>query len=190
MTRIWEWLGRIPLAAPFAFAAVLQVALVSLMVFDRVQILREGVEVKLQTQPVDPRDFLRGDYVRLSYVISSAPVAAFVEGHQKGKVFVKIAPKADGFYEIVSVHRSPPGVAGTEKVIQGRVPYVCVETYCRGTRITYGLERYFVPQGEGLEIERAPRGSVSIVAAVTPSGRAAIKRLLLDGKPIYEEPLF
>jgi len=28
------------------------------------------------------------------------------------------------------------------------------------------------------------------VAAVTPSGRAAIKRLLLDGKPVYDEPLF
>ena len=31
---------------------------------------------------------------------------------------------------------------------------------------------------------------LSIVAAVAPSGRAAIKRLLLDGKPVYDEPLF
>jgi hypothetical protein len=33
-------------------------------------------------------------------------------------------------------------------------------------------------------------GKISIVAAVAPNGRAAIKRLLLDGKPIYDEPLF
>jgi len=26
--------------------------------------------------------------------------------------------------------------------------------------------------------------------AVLPSGRAAIKRLLIDGKPVYEEPWF
>jgi len=29
-----------------------------------------------------------------------------------------------------------------------------------------------------------------VVAAVTRSGQAAIKRLLLDGKPVYDEPLF
>jgi hypothetical protein len=31
---------------------------------------------------------------------------------------------------------------------------------------------------------------VSVVAAVTPTGRAAIKRLLLGGKPVYDEPMF
>jgi hypothetical protein len=31
---------------------------------------------------------------------------------------------------------------------------------------------------------------VTVVAAVTPSGRAAIKRLLLDGQPVYDEPWF
>ena len=48
-----------------------------------------------------------------------------------------------------------------------------------------------MPEGEGREIESARnQGKVSIVAAVTPSGRAAIKRLLLDGKPVYDEPMF
>ena len=57
--------------------------------------------------------------------------------------------------------------------------------------MAYGLERYFVPQGEGRAIESARNeGKVSIVAAVTKQGRAAIKRLLIDGKPVYEEPLF
>jgi uncharacterized membrane-anchored protein len=57
--------------------------------------------------------------------------------------------------------------------------------------MTYGIEKYFVPQGEGLEIEHSRnQGKVAIVAAVTPAGRAAIKRLLVDGKPVYDEPLF
>jgi hypothetical protein len=29
-----------------------------------------------------------------------------------------------------------------------------------------------------------------VVAAVVPTGRAAIKRLLVDGKPVYDEPWF
>jgi len=28
------------------------------------------------------------------------------------------------------------------------------------------------------------------VAAVAPTGRAAIKRLVLDGEPVYDEPWF
>jgi len=31
---------------------------------------------------------------------------------------------------------------------------------------------------------------IVVVAAVTSSGRAAIKRLLLDGTPVYDEPMF
>ena len=63
--------------------------------------------------------------------------------------------------------------------------------FCERLQINYGIERYFVPQGEGREIEQARnQGKVSVVAAVTPAGRAAIKRLLLDGKPVYDEPLF
>ncbi len=57
--------------------------------------------------------------------------------------------------------------------------------------ISYGIERYFVPEGEGREIESARNeGKVAIVAAVTPAGRAAIKRLLVDGRLVYNEPLY
>jgi uncharacterized membrane-anchored protein len=45
-----------------------------------------------------------------------------------------------------------------------------------------------VPQGEGLAIERTPRARMEVVAAVAPSGKAAIKRLLIDGKKVYDEP--
>jgi uncharacterized membrane-anchored protein len=68
-------LGRVPRIWLFVAAGLLQTALIALMVADRVQILRSGTEVMLQTRPVDPRDFLRGDYVSLAYDISSVPVA-------------------------------------------------------------------------------------------------------------------
>ena len=57
-------------------------------------------------------------------------------------------------------------------------------------RASDGASR-FVPEGEGRELEQARnQRKLAIVAAVTPSGRAAIKRLLLDGKPVYDEPMF
>ena len=62
-------------------------------------------------------------------------------------------------------------------------------------RLETDLDRWvadgIVPQGEGRAIEQARNeGKVAIVAAVAPDGRAAIKRLLLDGKPVYDEPWF
>jgi uncharacterized membrane-anchored protein len=197
MMRLAQIFGRIPRVLLFAAAGLIQVALIAVMVVDRVRILREGSEVTLQTRPVDPRDFLRGDYVVLSYDISSVPAGALKDTPSSGKsIYVKLAPKADGFYEAVSVHPEPVAAGGGEVLIHGRVTSgnTCgpqSRSYCERLSINYGIERYFVPEGEGSEIESSRnQGKVAIVAAVTASGRAAIKRLLIDGKPVYDEPSF
>jgi uncharacterized membrane-anchored protein len=54
--------------------------------------------------------------------------------------------------------------------------------------LSFGIESYFVPQGTGLAIEEAARkGTISIDAAVDDKGRAAIKAIRQDGKPVYVE---
>jgi uncharacterized membrane-anchored protein len=196
MTPLRGLVGRVPGPVLFAAAALIQVALIAAMVIDRAGILREGTEVTLQTRPVDPRDFLRGDYVQLRYEISRVRLDATGTAKRNAPIFVKLAPNADGFYAPVSAHLEPVPVAGREVLIKGRVVYGfgCgkdVSAPCQMAEVTYGLERYFVPEGEGRVIESARnQGKVSIVAAVTSEGRAAVKRLLIDGKPVYDEPMF
>jgi uncharacterized membrane-anchored protein len=199
MMRLAQIFGQIPRVLLFAVAALIQVALIAVMVIDRSRILREGTEVTLQTRPVDPRDFLRGDYVVLSYDISSVPAGELKDKPSSGKtapIYVKLAPRADGFYEAVSVHQEPVPVTLGEVLIHGRVigGSNCggfSSVFCERLQIRYGIESYFVPEGEGRAIESARNeGKVAIVAAVTGSGRAAIKRLLIDGKPVYDEPAF
>ncbi|MHC4046947.1 GDYXXLXY domain-containing protein [Bradyrhizobium sp. 23AC] len=194
ITGLWQ---RIPKAVLFGVAVLLQCLLLVLMVADRMQILREGHEVTLQTQPVDPRDLLRGDYVVLRYDISQVPAGALAGKPADARnpiVFVKLAPNADGLYAAVSVHAEPAPVTAPDVLIRGRVSYSCgsnVRTFCDKLTIKYGLESYFVPEGEGKKLEQARnQQKIRIVAAVLPSGRAAIKRLLLDGAPVYEEPLY
>ena len=194
-----ERFARIPKMVLFGTAALIQVALLGAMVFDRVEILRGGTEVKLQTRPVDPRDLLRGDYVVLGYDISQLPSGALLNkpaASRNPTVFVKLAPKPDGLYEAVSVHAAAVPVASPEVLIRGRVAYgaSCGSnglSFCDKLQIRYNLESYFVPEGEGKKLEE-PRNQrkLTVVAAVLPSGRAAIKRLLLDGTPVYEEPWF
>jgi uncharacterized membrane-anchored protein len=185
---------RIPRALLFVAAGLTQVALIAAMVFDRVGILRDGSEVTLQTRPVDPRDFLRGDYVVLNYDISSLTAGELKDQPTTGKhtfVYVKLAPNAEGFHSAVSVHRDPVPVNAPDVLIRGRVVSgancgVTRLAFCDRLQLNYGIERYFVPEGEGLQIEQARGERVTIVAAVTPFGRAAIKRLLMDGKPVYD----
>jgi uncharacterized membrane-anchored protein len=194
LTKFWQ---RIPKAVLFGIAILLQCALLILMVFDRVQILRGGTEVTLQTRPVDPRDLLRGDYVVLGYDISQLPAGALAgqpSPERNPVVFVKLAPDAGGVYQAVSVHAAPVAVTAPEVLIRGRVTYSCGSsgrTFCDRLTIRYGLENYFVPEGEGRKLEQARnQQKLRVVAAVLPSGRAAIKRLLLDGEPVYEEPWY
>jgi len=199
MTKLAEIFARIPRHWLFAAAGLIQVALIALMVADRIRILRTGSEVTLQTRPVDPRDFLRGDYVVLGYDISSVPAGELKDTPTAGRgtiLYVKLAPNADGFYQAVSVHRDPVAVATGEVLIRGRVIRGdnCGDdrrAFCSSLSLTYGIENFFVPQGEGRELEKARNErKITVVAAVAPGGRAAIKRLLLDGKPVYDEPLF
>ncbi|MDA9522592.1 hypothetical protein XI06_20480 [Bradyrhizobium sp. CCBAU 11434] len=194
LTAFWQ---RIPKAVLFGVAILVQCALLVLMVADRMQILREGREVTLQTRPLDPRDLLRGDYVTLGYDITQLPAGALAgqpSAERNPVVFVKLAPDAGGLYQAVSVHAAPVAVTAPEILIRGRVTYSCGSNgriFCDKLTIRYGLESYFVPEGEGKTLEQARnQQKLRVVAAVLPSGRAAIKRLLLDGEPIYEEPWY
>ncbi|MEA2937468.1 MAG: hypothetical protein QOC56_972 [Alphaproteobacteria bacterium] len=189
---------RFPRVLQFLLASLIQTGLIAWMVYDRAGILRAGTEVTLQTRPIDPRDFLRGDYVVLNYDISSLPSGALKDTAAAGAgtpIYVKLAPK-DGVHAPVSVHKDPVPVTGDEVLIRGRVNSgaSCGTTnrmFCETLQIKYGIERFFVPEGEGKVIEQSRnQGKVQVVAAVTPSGRAAIKRLLMDGKPVYDEPLY
>jgi uncharacterized membrane-anchored protein len=196
LTELWQ---RIPKALLFGAAALIQLALLALMVGDRVQILRNGTDVTLQTQLADPRDFLRGDYVTLDYDISQLPAGPLKDqpaGARNPIVFVKLAPNRDGVYQAISVHTEAVAVKSPEVLIRGRVASGANcgpkgDLFCDTLHVRYDLESYFVPEGEGRKLEQLRnQRRLMVVAAVAPSGRAAIKRLLVDGKPVYDEPWF
>ena len=194
-----EFLARIPKVVLFGVAALVQIALLVVMIVDRMQILREGTEVTLQTPPVDPRDLLRGDYVVLGYDISqlpAGPLAGQPAGNATPSCSSSSRPIADGLLSRRSRYMPSRRGHGPEVLIRGRVAYgtTCGSSrraFCDKLQIRYNLESYFVPEGEGRKLEHARnQRKLTVVAAVLPSGRAAIKRLLLDGEPVYEEPWF
>jgi uncharacterized membrane-anchored protein len=201
MPTLDNLVGRVPLLLRYLLAAVVLCGLILAMILPRAAILRNGQEVRLEIAPVDPRDLFRGDYVVLAYRIGTVDLpqdatASFTRGQQ---VFVTLRPDAGNKSRAVAISAERPAVSGTDIVIAGLVtaPSACrlneagVRDCKLGTRavsVRYGLESYFVPQGEGKKIELMPRARLEVVAAVAPSGQAAIKRLLIDGVPVYDEP--
>lgn len=185
-----------------ALATALLLGLVLLaLVEQRARILRGGTEIRLRSVPVDPRDLFRGDYVILAYPISTVETdAAGKTGFERGeRVYVSLGRDEQGFAKATGVTRDWPKAGDGMVVIVGRVTSTSAcatnangDVDCSGRRnrlrIAYGLESYFVPQGEGKAIETTDKARIEVVAAISSSGEAAIKRLLIDGKPLYAEP--
>ena len=201
MGSIDNLIARVPLFARYILAALLLCGLILAIVYQRAQILRDGREVRLDVVPVDPRDLFRGDYVVLDYRVSSVdvPKETTSEFRRGQKVFVTLRPDESGKAKAVAISPERAAATGTDIVIAGKVlaTDTCplnqagirdCKALNRAVRVAYGLESYFVPQGEGKKIETTEKARLEIVAAVTPSGQSAIKRLLIDGKPVYDEP--
>jgi len=177
--------ARVPVLWRAIAAMFVLCGLILLVVESRARILRSGVEIRLKTAPVDPRDLFRGDYVVLGYEIGTIDLAT-VAGDRDFKrgdaIHVQLAQDGEGFSRVAGVFKGKP--AGTGPIIAGQVR---TASAMRLT-VSYGLESYFVPQGSGRVIERTERKRIEIVAAVSSSGEAAIKRLLIDGKLVHAEP--
>jgi uncharacterized membrane-anchored protein len=181
--------------------AALQTAVLGYMVGERAWGLRTGVEILLKTAPVDPRDLLRGDYVTLNYDISRVPISTLVDGPPKTSrsasiLSVRLKKQEDGYWGIVessfgALDRTP------DTVVLKSLPYDYVfygDTADQSQAmfgVTYGIERYYVPEGQGRDIEGARNDNrVAIAARVSSDGVAHIRSLLLDGKSVYDEPLY
>ena len=193
-----EMLARLPAqlktrGAAAAAVAVLQLGILGGIVADRVRLLKTGREIVLPIQPVDPRDLFKGDYVRLGYAISTVPAKAVAGDILTGgkAVFVTIEPQTDGNWAVVQAATRYP-----KDVTAGQIVLRALPDRNRGWSngpigVRYGLERYFVPEGKGGDLEKLARDTkLSAIVAVDATGNAAIKGLSVDGKRIYEEPLF
>jgi len=162
------------------------------MILDRQHMLDSSRTVTLKVVPVDPRDLFRGDYVVLNYDISRLDVSR-LDGTKQlapgNTIYVRLRRTADTWTAVAlsNTHEKP---SDTEISLKAQV----LSMDAPGTggsqfiTLSYGIESYFVPQGTGLAIEEAARkGTISIDAAIDDKGRAAIKAIRQDGKPVYVE---
>lgn len=110
-------------------------------------LLKNGDLIKLELAPVDPRSLLQGDYLILSYQISSLELDNEEWGNQ---LQIGLRKNEAGVYEYSGSYvigkKIPDNMQGKADVwITGKM-----KGY---NNIEYGIENYFVPEGTGLDLQ-------------------------------------
>ncbi len=163
---------RIKLAALWT---VLQVVFFAAWSVREAMRLREGSgeSILVRTAPVDPRDFLSGQYIALSYEFSNpvrlrtAAEADFGEGEM---VWVVLAPAGEFHAPARAQRARPEGFAAGEVAIHG-----AMERW----RARFGVEKYYVPEGTPTPSQR----EITVRLRVGKDGQARIERVYVKGRP-------
>lgn len=180
--------------------ALAQIGFLGWIIAGRAAILRSGTEVLLKIEPVDPRDFLRGDYVALRYDIMSIPnsiVSNMPREAGAGRaapVFARLKKGADGYWHAASATLDAPlatPLAADEADIKGQVLGGWTPSEGGSIEANYGIERFYLPEGEGLAIQNDIRvRPFGMRVAIGKDGTAQIKALVDGDKTLFQEPLY
>lgn len=112
-----------------------------------------GKKVRIATIPVDPRDVFYGDYVVLRYTLSTFVPEQWHADERPTtgmKVYAWLREK-DGLFEATRfTHEQPP--AGTLS-LRGRIVSEYEDASGKHYDVAYGIERFYVPEGTGGDIE-------------------------------------
>jgi uncharacterized membrane-anchored protein len=180
--------------------ALVQIGFLSWIIAGRAAILRNGKEVLLKVEPVDPRDLLRGDYISLNNNISRIPVKLIANIPQGAfssdddSITVRLKKGADGYWQPTAawLGKAPAPAAADEADIAG---HVAAGWDLRSPDMMiapdYGIDRFYVPEGEGVAIQDDIRvRPFGIKLALAADGTAQIKALMDGDKTLFEEPLY
>lgn len=129
-----------------------------------------GQSVLVRTVPVDPRDLLRGQFIRLAYEFSNSNFQnAQIAGDEGDRVWVVLVPDAEFHVPRRLLLLRPVNLAAGEVALRG--------TLARYGQITYGIERYFVSEGS----ETPAASDLTVRLRIGDDGRARIETLYRRG---------
>jgi hypothetical protein len=201
-------IARVSLPVRTLLACAVCLAILSGMMVLHAWPLWTGQAAILPATPIDPRDLFRGEFVRLNTPATALVVTTGVTPTPEGSVVVRplgdwwsATPsdygarflalrgkpvyvqleRRDGTGEHHPVTVSDRPVSGALN-LRGRVNWSDDTTL----HVDYGLDAYFMQEGTAKPVEDALRDGrkMQMEIAVADSGRARIRRLLVDGVPV------
>lgn len=142
--------------------------------------LQTGEDILLKTRPVDPRDLFRGDYVILRYdigILNLDTLETDSTDFDDGDNIYVILRIEDGYGVVSGIFMDAPEDG---LFIKGTVTHVGDDKL----DIEYGIESYFVPEGEGMDIQQQSGKNLDVQVSIDIFGNAVIKSLFINDKKV------
>ena len=131
-----------------------------------------GQEIKVKTQPIDPRDIFRGNYAQLRYDFSDLFVTETDKAIRENEiVYVQLKPQGEVY--IYDNYTFKPPESGI--YLKGRLGNQHWNR--KSYRATFGIEAFFAEKEEALRLERELRNRAVAVLRVAKNGQAALVRV-------------
>lgn len=111
-----------------------------------------GQEILLETNAVDPTDLFRGDYIIVNPKIAEIPKSLFPSDMEitDGKDVCVLLKQKGPYHVIESISMSVPQEG---LYLKGTILYH--DPFSSLVRINYSLDRFFIKEGSGTELEEA-----------------------------------
>ncbi len=141
------------------FAVVVQLVIMGLVLVQPLMAINSGTRVWLETEKMDPRSLFRGDYVILGYGLAQGILDQTARRKADFGTPVYVTITTDRPAVFVAVGFEPPVLAPDQACLVGR------HRGSGGSVDFPQIAQYFVPEGEGHELEQA-RGKTLLAEVV------------------------
>ena len=181
-------------------AFLLQTVMLGGMIARHGYALRSGETLILNAEPVDPRHPFLGHYLALRFPISviSEKMIQETGAAFDQVVYVALDKTKNETWQIAELHTTMPPFSPEYPAIRGRIvggrvdPLSEFNDQSTAYEVRYGIEQYYLPKRDAQAMEKKlGKGELQIEVSVSPStGRAVIKRILVNDESVYQDPLF
>jgi uncharacterized membrane-anchored protein len=173
----------------FILMALAQIYVPASLIFQKEQVMAEGVEYRFKIYPLDPNGPYRGKYFTLSFNANAVKVDSSADWASGETVFVELMTDSAGYAGIADVSRSVPS-SGNDYV-KATVDYVITDTL-NTLYVKYPFDRYYIDMPDPAEsapvntsaIEDSTQVTYALV--VVNDGDALVKEIFVDEQPVKE----
>lgn len=171
----------------FLFIIVLffQLTILGVMVFNNYLIILQGEKILLRVEPVDPRSIFQGDYVILNYTINALNIQDIendldienIREHQP--VYLALVFRNQN-WEPAFITQDEDNVQG-QLYLKGTVLFLSYDSDHYTPNILHadwGIEQFFVPEGQGREIENKIQEGIIYAEIAVYHGKSRVTGLI------------
>lgn len=173
----------------FLVVALVQLFIPAQMIWEREDIIKNGIALKFKTMPIDPNDPFRGKYIDLQFTANVFPIKAGEDWEPGEAVYVLLAHDSNGFAHIQDIQKQVPNA--DQLFVKAKVGHV-MNSPEKQVHIDYPFTRCYMEESKAYEAEKLYRETLSdttqpaYALVSVKQGKAVLQEVMIKGMPIRQ----